>query len=172
MESALRDVDLDDAQAIARIYAHYVLTSCATFEEMPPDSGEIRIRITETTRAGYPWIVAESPSGNIAGYAYATAFKTRSAYRFTVENSVYVAQEHLRRGIGTALMRRLIVECERRGFRQMIAVIGDSANVASRHLHSRLGFSDTGILSGVGYKFGRWADAVLMQLPLTPQTKG
>ena len=120
----------------------------------------------ELLHSGHPWIVAESPDGTIDGYAYAAPFKTRSAYRFTVENSVYVDPDRVTRGTGTLLMRRLIAICEARRFRQMIAVIGDSANDASRELHLRLGFTMLGTLTGVGYKFGRWADAVIMQLPL------
>lgn len=166
MNIALRNATSDDAQAIAQIYAHYVLTSCSTFEETAPAPGEIQSRMTELLRGGFPWIVAELSDGAIAGYAYASPFKLRSAYRFTVENSVYIHPDHLRRGLGTALMRRLIAECETRGFRQMVAVIGDSANDASRRLHARLGFADAGMLPATGFKFGRWVDVVLMQLPL------
>lgn len=166
MNIALRNATSDDAQAIAQIYAHYVLTSCSTFEETAPAPGEIQSRMTELLRGGFPWIVAELSDGVIAGYAYASPFKLRSAYRFTVENSVYIHPDHLRRGLGTALMRRLIAECETRGFRQMVAVIGDSANDASCRLHSRLGFADAGMLPATGFKFGRWVDVVLMQLPL------
>jgi phosphinothricin acetyltransferase len=165
VDVALHNATSDDAQAIAQIYAHYVLTSCSTFEEAPPTPGEIQLRMSELLRDGFPWIVAEL-DGAIAGYAYAGPFKLRSAYRFTVENSVYIHPEHLRRGLGTALMRRLISDCEARGFRQMVAVIGDSANDASRRLHARLGFADAGMLPATGFKFGRWVDVVLMQLPL------
>lgn len=166
MDIALRNGAFDDAQAISQIYAHYVLTSRSTFEETAPAPGEIQARMTELLRGGFPWIVAELSDGVIAGYAYASPFKLRSAYRFTVENSVYIHPEHLRRGLGTALMRRLIAECETRGFRQMVAVIGDSANDASRRLHARLRFADAGMLPATGFKFGRWVDVVLMQLPL------
>jgi phosphinothricin acetyltransferase len=162
----LRDATLDDAQAIAQIYAHYVLRSCSTFEETPPEPGEIGTRMVELLRAGFPWIVAELNDGPVIGYAYARPFNPRAAYRFTVENSVYVHPEHLRRGFGTALLRKLIDACEVRGFRQMVALIGDSANDASRHLHASLGFSDAGMLPATGFKFGRWVDVVLMQLPL------
>ncbi|HEX5280532.1 MAG TPA: GNAT family N-acetyltransferase [Micropepsaceae bacterium] len=166
MDIALRDAGFDDAQAIAQIYAHYVLTSCSTFEETPPEPGEIRTRLAEISRGGFPWFVAELSDGPVVGYAYAHAFNPRAAYRFTVENSVYVHPQHLRRGVGTALMRRLIEECETRGFRQMIALIGDSANDASRRLHASLGFSNAGVLPAVGFKFEHWVDVVLMQLPL------
>jgi phosphinothricin acetyltransferase len=166
VDVTLRDGTSDDAQAIAQIYSHYVLTSCSTFEEEPPAPGEIRTRMAELLRGGFPWIVAELSDGTVAGYAYAGPFKPRSAYRFTVENSVYIHPERVRRGLGTMLMRRLIAECEARGFRQMVAVIGDSANDASRRLHARLGFADAGMLPAAGFKFGRWVDVVLMQLPL------
>jgi len=166
VDIALRSATLEDAQAIAEIYAHYVLTSCSTFEETPPEPGEIRTRMADVMRGGFPWMVAESNKKRLVGYAYAHAFNPRAAYRFTAENSVYVHPQHVRRGIGTALMRNLIAQCESRGLRQMIALIGDSANDASRHLHASLGFSDAGILAATGFKFGRWVDVVLMQLPL------
>lgn len=166
MHIALRDAGFDDTQAIAQIYAHYVLTSCSTFEETAPEPGEIQTRMSEVMRGGFPWIVAELSDGPVVGYAYAHGFNPRAAYRFTVENSVYVHPQHLRRGVGTALMRKLIAECETRGFRQMIALIGDSANDASCRLHASLGFSKAGVLPAVGFKFGRWVDVVLMQLPL------
>ncbi len=166
MAIALRNAELDDAQAIARIYAHYVLTSCSTFEETPPEPGEIRTRMTDVLRGGFPWIVAESTDGPVIGYACARTFNPRAAYRFTVENSVYVDPRHLRQGVGTALMRKLIAECQARGYRQMVALIGDSANDASRRLHASLGFSDAGMLPATGFKLGRWVDVVLMQLQL------
>lgn len=166
MQVTLRNAGFDDAQAIAAIYAHYVLTSCSTFEETPPEPGDIRARMAEVFRGGFPWIVAQLSDGPVIGYAYARPFNPRAAYRFTVENSVYVHPEHLRHGFGAALLRKLIAECEARGFRQMIALIGDSANEASRRLHASLGFSDAGMLPATGFKFGRWADVVLMQLPL------
>lgn len=166
MQIALRNAGFDDAHAIAEIYAHYVLTSCSTFEETPPQPGEIRTRMADLLRGGFPWIAAEVSDGPVVGYAYARPFNLRAAYRFTVENSVYVHPEHLRRGFGTALLRKLIAECEERGFRQMVALIGDSANDASRRLHASLGFSNAGMLRATGFKFGRWVDVVLMQLPL------
>lgn len=166
MDIKLRSGTLDDAEAIAKIYAHYVLTSCSTFEERPPEPGEIRTRIVDLLRGGFPWIVAELNDGPIIGYAYARPFNPRAAYRFTVENSIYVHPEHLRRGFGTALLRKLMAECEVRGFRQMVALIGDSANDASHRLHASLGFSDAGMLRATGFKFGRWIDVVLMQSPL------
>ena len=163
---ALRDAAPDDAAAIAKIYAPYVLTTCITFEEVVPSTDEIRARMQKVLDSGLPWYVAEAPDGTILGYAYAAPFHPRSAYRFTVENAVYVDSPHLRRGIGSALMRRLIAECARRGFRQMVALIGDTANEASIRLHEKLGFRNVGVLTGVGFKFDRWLGVPLMQLPL------
>lgn len=162
----IRDAIPADAGAIAKIYAHYVETTCVTFEETAPPAGEILARMQKVMQAGLPWYAAETPGGEVVGYAYASPFHPRSAYRFTLENSVYVDPTHVGAGIGTALMNRLMDECARRGYRQMIALIGDRANDASIRLHAGLGFEPIGALSGVGLKFGRWADAVLMQRPL------
>jgi phosphinothricin acetyltransferase len=159
----VRNATTDDARGIASIYEFYVLTTCGTFEETPPGSGEIRTRMAKVAAAGLPWLVANSPDGRLLGYAYASVFHARSAYRFTIEDSVYVDQAHLRRGIATRLMQRLIAECEQRGYRQMIALIGDSANEASIALHTTMRFERAGVLSNVGFKCGRWVDAVLMQ---------
>lgn len=163
---SIRDATPDDAQAIAAIYAHYVLTSRATFEDTPPGVAEIRARMQNVQQRGLPWLVAETPSGTIAGYAYASLFHQRCGYRWTVENSVYIQSNLTGQGIGTALMRRLIGECETRGYRHMIAVIGDSANEASVRLHTALGFRRAGLLLTPGFKLGQWVDVVYMQLPL------
>ena len=162
----LRDATPDDAHAIGALYGHYVRTSPATFEEEAPDDGEIRSRLAAISSAGLPWRVALGPDGAVAGYAYAALYRTRTAYRYTVENSVYVAPIALCRGIGSALMRDLIARCTHAGFRQMLAVIGDSANEASIRLHAKLGFETVGIHRAVGFKFGRWIDVVHMQLAL------
>ena len=164
----LRDATPKDAAAIAAIYGPYVQTSAFSFEEIPPDADEMAARMKKITETGLPYLVAES-EGTVAGYAYASAFHTRSAYRFTVENSVYVAPQSTRAGTGTLLMRRLISECAERGLRQMIARIGDGENIASIALHEKLGFRRIGELRGVGFKFGRWVDVVEMQLVLGPQ---
>ncbi len=157
----------DDAMpAIAGIYAHYVEASCCTFEETPPSVDEMTRRWRQIRAAGLPWRVAESGGGGVVGYAYAGRFRARSAYRYTVENSVYVARDEVRRGVGFALMRALIADCTALGYRQMMAVIGDSANAASIRLHTRLGFRTIGHELAVGLKFGRWVDAVAMQLAL------
>ena len=156
----------DDAPAIAQIYAPYVLTTCVTFEEIAPAADEIRARMQKVLDAGLPWYVAEAPDRTILGYAYAGPFHPRSAYRYTVENSVYVDSAHLRRGIGTALMQRLIEECGQRGYRQMVALIGETDNRASIRLHEKLGFKPVGLLSDAGFKFSRWSSVTLMQRPL------
>ena len=156
----------DDAAAIAQIYAPYVLTTSITFEEIAPDADEMRARIQKVLESGLPWYVAEAPDRTILGYAYAGLFHPRSAYRYTVENSVYVAADRVNRGVGLAMMRDLIRECTALGYRQMIAVIGDSTNEGSLRLHTRLGFRTIGHQLAVGLKFGRWVDVVEMQLAL------
>jgi phosphinothricin acetyltransferase len=165
---ALRDATLADAPAIARIYGHYVRTTSFTFEEAEPAAAEMAERMGRLLAAGMPYLVAQG--AGIAGYAYAAPFHTRSAYRFTVENSVYVAPDLARQGIGTALMQRLIADCAARGCRQMVARIGDAENTASLALHQRLGFRPAGQLKGVGFKLGRWLDVMEMQLALGPDT--
>lgn len=161
----LRDATPDDMAEVARIYAHYVQTTCYTFEEVPPTAEELRARLRQVRQNGLPWRVADS-QGAVIGYVYAAPFRARSAYRYTVENSVYVAVERAHRGIGMALMRDLIRECTELGYRQMLAVIGDSANGPSLRLHTRLGFRTIGHEVAVGLKFGRWVDVVQMQLAL------
>lgn len=154
-----------DMCAVTEIYAHHVLYSPATFELDPPSLEEMTRRRRAILEGGYVYLVAEADSG-VVGYAYVTAYRSRPAYRFTVENSVYVRAGHECRGIGQRLMQALLAECEKRPFRQMIAVIGDSANRASIELHSRLGFRMIGTLRSAGFKFGRWLDSVLMQKEL------
>jgi phosphinothricin acetyltransferase len=154
-----------DIPAITQIYAEAVNHGTATFELIAPDVAEMARRFDELTRDGFPYLVA-TVGGSIAGYAYASLYRARPAYRFTVENSLYLAPASHRRGIGLALLTELIVQCEARGFRQMIAVIGDSANAASVGVHARAGFEMTGTMRHVGFKFGRWLDAVLMQRAL------
>ena len=161
-----RDAAPDDAAEIAVLYAHYVRTSIATFEETPPDAADIAQRIAAVQTAGLPWIVGNDETGALLGYAYAAPYRTRSAYRYTVENSVYVAPNTIGSGIGMTLMREVIERCTRAGFRQMLAVIGGSANIASITLHERLGFKMIGTHRAVGYKQGRWVDVVHMQLEL------
>lgn len=161
----VRDAAEADMAAIQQIYAHYVRNTHATFEEVPPTLDELRHRRMTITARGLPYLVAEC-DGHIVGYAYASVYRTRSGYRFTVEDSVYVASGFGRRGIGAALLAALIARCEAGSWRQMVAVIGGSDNAASIALHARLGFQPVGIIRGAGFKLGRWADSVLMQRPL------
>jgi phosphinothricin acetyltransferase len=163
----LRDACADDAPAIQTIYASHVLTGLASFEEVPPDAAEIARRMAVIQAQGLPYIVAES-DGRIGGYAYASPFRERSAYRFTVEDSVYISNDALRRGLGRTLLAEVIARCTAAGFRQMIAVIGDSENQGSIGLHTHLGFETVGTMPAVGFKFGRWVDSVRMQRALGP----
>jgi phosphinothricin acetyltransferase len=156
-----------DVAAITALYAHHVLTGTASFEEVPPDEAEIASRRAGILARGLPYLVAES-GGRLAGYAYAGLYRARSAYRFTLENSVYVDPGMARRGVGRALMIPLIEACEAAGYRRMVAAIGDSANHGSIGLHSACGFRMVGVLPAVGFKFGRWLDSVLMERPLGP----
>jgi len=163
----IRACEERDVAAIAEIYRHHVLTSPATFELDPPDAAEMARRRRGVVDGGYPYFVAEQ-GGRIIGYAYASAYRPRPAYRHTVENSVYIRPGCERRGIGRVLLEALIEACEARGFRQVVAVIGDSANEASIGLHVHLGFRMAGTLQAAGFKFGRWIDIVLMQRELGP----
>jgi len=172
----IRDSCDDDVQVIASIYAHYVLHGTASFETEAPSVEEIKRRRNELVRRDYPYIVAEDSSG-VVGYAYAGPYRPRPAYRDTVENSIYLRHDTIGRGIGRLLLNALIEMCERRDYRQLIAVVGDSANTASVHLHERAGFRSVGTLRSVGFKHGRWLDMVLLQRPLAasdsvpPQTR-
>jgi phosphinothricin acetyltransferase len=161
----IRPCEERDVAAVTAIYGHHVLHSPATFELEPPDTAEVARRRRAVLDGGYPYLVAEQ-RGEIVGYAYASAYRPRPAYRNTVENSVYVRPGCERRGIGRALMQALLAQCEHGDFRQVIAVIGDSANEASIGLHRDLGFRMIGTLRGAGFKFGRWIDVVLMQRAL------
>jgi L-amino acid N-acyltransferase YncA len=154
-----------DLPAVTEIYRHAVLHGTATFELIPPDLAEMTRRFTSLMDGGYPYLAA-CLEGRVVGYAYAGPYRPRPAYRFTVENSVYLAPAIHRRGIGLQLMQRLIAECEARGHRQMIAVIGDSANAGSIGVHTRTGFAMIGTHPNVGFKFGRWLDTVMMQRAL------
>jgi phosphinothricin acetyltransferase len=154
-----------DLPAITEIYEHAVRHGTATFELVPPDLAEMARRFRTLIDGGYPYIVGVL-DGEVAGYAYAGAYRPRPAYRFTVENSIYLRPAIHRRGVGLQLLRRLIEECEGRGYRQMIAVIGDSANAGSIGVHTACGFQMIGTHPDVGLKFGRWLDTVMMQLAL------
>jgi len=161
----IRPATAADIPGIVAIYGPSVATGTASFELTPPDAAEMLRRFESITAHGFPYVVAII-DGAVAGYAYASSYRTRPAYRFTVENSIYVSPAFQGRKVGTALLGRLISDCTERGFRQMIAVIGDSANFASITLHRRAGFRFSGVLHGVGFKFGRWLDSVQMELPL------
>ena len=165
MSLTVRPAAAADIPAITAIYGPAVLTGTASFEVDPPDEAEMLRRFEAITGAGYPYFVAEV-EGRIAGYAYASAYRTRPGYRFTVEDSVYIAPDAQGKGVGKALLERVVARCRDDGFRLMIAVIGDSANFASITLHRRLGFRYCGTIHSVGYKFGRWLDSVVMELPL------
>jgi len=154
-----------DLPAITEIYEHAVRHGTATFELVPPDLAEMTRRYRALIDGGFPYFVA-TVEGDVVGYAYAGAYRPRPAYRFTVENSIYLRPSIHRRGIGLKLLQRLIIECEARGYRQMIAVIGDSANAGSIGVHSRTGFALIGTHPDVGFKFGRWLDTVMMQRSL------
>ena len=163
----VRDAGEDDVPAIAAIYTHHVLEGLASFEEVPPSLDEMRRRRAEALRLGFPYLAAKLGQ-KVVGYAYASPYRARSAYRFSIENSVYVADGLQGRGIGGALLAALITRCERGPWRQMIAVIGDSANAASIRLHEAHGFRLIGTLEAVGFKHGRFVDTVLMQRALGP----
>jgi len=154
-----------DIPAVAAIYAEAVRTGTASFELDPPDLAEMQSRFERVVGGGYPYLVAAAGT-EIAGYAYAGPYRPRKAYRFTVENSIYVAPAWQGKGVGKALLNALIAACEEKGFRQMIAVIGDSRNAASIALHKAAGFEMIGTHKSVGRKFGRWLDTVEMQRAL------
>jgi phosphinothricin acetyltransferase len=166
MTPTIRAAVTDDLPAIQAIYAHHVLHGTGTFEEVPPDLAEMAARFAAVAEHNLPWLAAEI-DGRVMGYAYASLFRPRSAYRFTVEDSVYVSPDVQRAGLGHRLLSNLITACEARGLTRMLAVIGDSENIGSIRLHERHGFTRQGALTGVGLKFGRWLDVVLMERSLS-----
>jgi phosphinothricin acetyltransferase len=153
-----------DAPALAEIYGHHVREGLGTFEEEPPSAAEMAGRLSAVLDKGLPWLVADN--GRVEGYAYAAPFRTRAAYRYVVEDSVYVAPDRMGAGVGKTLLTELIARCEALGLRQMIAIIGDSGNAGSMRLHSSLGFNMVGMAPAVGWKHGRWVDVVWMQRAL------
>ncbi|MEO9900291.1 N-acetyltransferase family protein [Nisaea sp.] len=161
----IRDVQQTDFPAIAEIYQPHVLNGTATFEETPPSPETMAERHDALRASGHFWICAEI-DGTLAGYAYTTQHKARSAYRYTAEDSIYLAPEHSGKGIGTCLLTEVIARCRGLGFREMIAVIGDSGNSGSIGLHRKLGFRHIGTADGIGWKFGRPLDVVYMQRSL------
>jgi L-amino acid N-acyltransferase YncA len=157
-----------DVPGITAIYGYHVLHGVASFEETPPDAAEIARRRNEIVKRGLPYLVAER-DGRVIGYCYAGPFRPRVAYRFTVEDSVYVEAGEIGRGLGRALLEQVIARCGELGYRQMVAVIGGRETLGSIRLHERLGFAHMGVLPAVGFKFGRWIDIIMMQRQLGPE---
>jgi L-amino acid N-acyltransferase YncA len=155
-----------DLEDVAAIYAHYVTTSVTTFEEVPPTPEDWRLKLDDLAARKLPFLVAEAADSSVGGYAYASPWRPKPAYRYTVEDTVYVSPAHTGRGLGRALLGALLAACADAGARQVIAVIADSGSDASIALHRRLGFAQAGRLSSVGRKQGRWLDTVLMQREL------
>ena len=163
----IRDANEEDMVRVQRIYAHHVLHGIASFEEDAPALEQMLARRSNVLRQGLPFLVAEL-EGAVIGYSYAAPYRARSGYRYTIEDSVYMADGLSGQGVGYSLLMSLIERCELGSWRQMIAVIGDSSNEASIRLHSKLGFTHVGTLRSVGFKLGRWVDSVLMQRELGP----
>lgn len=165
MTVMIRNVSLNDAPTINGIYRDHVIYGTASWELTPPDDDEMRRRMGAILDQGYPYFVATIDE-RVIGYSYASSYRPRLGYRFTVENSIYVDPAYQRQGIARQLMTTLIGACAAQGFRQMIAVIGDSENLASIGLHRSLGFVQAGLLASIGFKHGRWLDGVIMQRTL------
>lgn len=165
LDPLLRPATSADLPEITKIYRHAVLHGTGTFEIDPPDEGEMAARHARLTASGYPYLVARA-AGEVLGYAYAGPYRERPAYRFLVEDSIYVREDCQGKGIGVALIERLIDECVARGYRQMVAVIGDSENAGSIRLHEKAGFAPAGSFRAAGWKAERWLDVVLMQRAL------
>ena len=166
-EPILRRAAASDLATITALYAREVRDGVATYEYTPPDEAEMTRRWQAIVASGYPYIVAEC-DGRLAGYAYASSYRTRDGYRWAVEDTVYVHPDLMGRGIGRVLLQQLIDECTALGYRQMVAVIGDRTNTASIALHKKLGFRIVGVFEGLGRKHGRWLDTVQMQRSLGP----
>jgi phosphinothricin acetyltransferase len=162
MEPIIRPSKAADVAAIAEIYGYHVLHGLASFELLAPSADEITKRRADVVGRNFPYLAAEV-DGKVVGYAYASLYRARPAYRHTLEDSVYVHKDYLGRGIGKLLLNGLIDGCEKAGCRQLIAVIGDSDNRGSIRLHAACGFGQVGVLKAVGFKFGRWVDSVYMQ---------
>jgi phosphinothricin acetyltransferase len=154
-----------DSETLSAIYGHHVQHGLATFEEIPPSPGEMDQRRRAIVAYGLPYLVAEE-AGRVLGFAYAGPFRPRAAYRYTVEDSVYIAPDQMGKGVGRAVLSAVLDACEALGLRQAIAVIGDTGNAASIGLHRSLGFEHAGVTRSVGFKHGRWVDVVWMQKPL------
>lgn len=163
--TAVREAETADLTLVHEIYAHHVRTGLASFELEAPDLAEIERRVQSVRGHGLPFLVADL-GGRVAGFAYASPYRARPAYRYALEESVYVAADAARRGLGSELLSELIRRAEGLGYRRMIAVVGDSGNEASIGFHLRHGFERAGTLPSVGFKFGRWVDTVLLERPL------
>jgi len=170
MSFQISDAQVQDIPALAAIYDHQVLHGFGTFEEVPPGPDAFRAKWESVRQQGLPFIVARDGAA-IAGYAYASPFRPRSGYRFTIEDSIYVRHDMHGRGVGSLLMSRLLPACEATGARQVIAVIGDSLNAGSIGVHSKFGFVHAGTIPGAGFKLGRWVDLVLMHKALNGGTE-
>lgn len=157
----------DDIAAIAAIYGHHVLHGVASFEEVPPSAEEMARRRADIVGRGFPYLVAER-GGGVVGYCYAGSYRARIGYRFTVEDSIYIDESAVGRGVGRALLAQVIDRVAEQGYRQMIAVIGGSETLPSIRLHAALGFAQIGTFPAIGFKFGRWIDSVYMQRALGP----
>jgi phosphinothricin acetyltransferase len=165
MSLTIRPAVADDAAGLAALYGWHVLNGVGTFEEVPPDAQTMGQRLAGVRARDLPYLVAEQ-GGEIVAMAYAGPFRLRAAYRYTAEDSVYVAPSHQRQGLGRAMLGAVIKRCQALGLRQMVALIGDSGNAGSVGVHAALGYSHAGVMSGVGYKAGRWLDVVIMQRAL------
>ena len=161
----IKHATIDDVVFIQQIYAHHVASGLGTFEEVAPTLAEMTARFNKITEQNFPFIVAKLDN-EVIGYAYAGHFRERSAYRFTVEDSIYIAPAYCGHGVGRILLDELILRCRARGYKQLLAVIGDSNNHGSINLHQKCGFTLTGVMKDVGYKFERFVDVVIMQLTL------
>lgn len=165
MNPILRAATADDVPAIQAIYAHHVLHGTGTFELEPPDAEEMLARFHKITGAEYPYLVSESNDA-VVGFGYLGPFRERRAYRFTAEDSIYVHPDHCGQGVGFDLLGALITAAQKGDYRQLVALIGDSENLASINLHAKAGFVQTGVMTQVGFKFERWLDVIIMQLEL------
>jgi len=164
----VRDATDADMPAIHAIYAHHVTHGFGSFEEIPPDLAEMVRRRADVLSRGLPYLVATDREGRLLGFSYAAPYRLRTAYRYTVEDSIYVAPEAVGQGVGARLLKALIARTTKLGYRQMIAVIGDSGNRGSIRVHASQGFRKAAVMQGIGFKLGRWVDSVLMQRPLGP----
>lgn len=164
----IRPAEDADMDAVTAIYAHHVLHGLASFETEPPDATDMRLRRADVVAKGLPYLIATDNDDAVLGYAYVNIYRPRVAYANTVENSIYLRPDAIGRQIGQRLLSALIDACKACGLRQMVAVVGDSANLASIGLHEKLGFRRVGVLTNVGYKHGRWLDSVLLQRELGP----